>query len=188
MITLDGTIQRRLFFPADTQTTLLYFSDLGRVIYFLPHISVVETFDDDSIRIRFQTVELGAYTINVFCDLTCETLPEELSIKVGPPQGTIPVKSESTLNSCRAHGLFTSEAFLFAEDDGTGIDFRFRFRAELPRPRGLRMVPKRVVDRIADSISQGRLEEMVEGFMAGAMKSFPDWYENNGAQIAEARR
>ncbi len=188
MITLDGTIKRRFFFPSDSQTTLLYFGDLSRVIYFLPHISIVETFDSDSIRIRFQTVELGAYTINVYCDLGLERLPETMSIKVGPLEGTAPIESESTLNSTTGYGYFTSEALLFDEDDGTGIDFQFRFQSKLPRPRGLRMMPKRVVDRIAMSISQGRLEEMIEGFMSSAMETFPEWRDEHQAKMAEARR
>lgn len=188
MITLDGTIQRRFFFPSDSQTTLLYLSDLDRVIYFLPHINIVEAFDSDNIRIRFQTVELGAYTINVYCDLCLEALPELLTIKVGPFEAAEVIEANSTLNSTTAHGYFTSVALLFDEEDGTGIDFQFRFQAQLPRPRGLRMMPKRVVDRIAVSISQGRLEEMIEGFMASAMDMFPDWLAENQAQIAAARQ
>lgn len=187
MITLDGTIERSFFFPSDPQSTLRYFGDLGRVIHFLPHISVVESFNSDSIRIQFQTVELGAYTIKVFCDLTCEIAPETMSIRVLPYRGIAPPKSEATLNTTCGYGIFTSDAVLFAEKDGTGIDFRFRFQAMLPRPRGLRMMPKRVVDRIAVSVSQGRLEEMVEGFMVTALETFPSWFENQRTLTAEAQ-
>ncbi|MEZ4515838.1 MAG: hypothetical protein R3C44_03020 [Chloroflexota bacterium] len=185
MIKLDGTIQRRFFFPSDSQTTLLYFSELGRIIYFLPHISVVDTLDKDHIRIHYQTVELGAYTINVYCDLGCEAFPEEMSIKVGPFEVDEVIKPEATLNSTSGYGYFSSQALLEDEGDGTGIDFQFRFQAKLPRPRGLRMMPRRVVDRIAMSISQGRMEEMIEGFMESALAAFPEWLESNKVQISE---
>lgn len=187
MITLDGTIQRKFFFPSDSQTTLTYFSDLDRVVFFLPHISIAETYDD-GIRIRFQTVELGAYTINVFCDLAIEATADTLRIRVFPLPGTTPVETEATLNSTSGYGYFNSEALLVDEGEGTAIDFHFRFEAKLPRPRGLRMMPKRVVDRIAVGISQGRMEEMIEGFMASALDSFPEWVEANGAQVAQERR
>lgn len=187
MITLDGTIRRKFFFPSDSATTLLYFSDLDRVVFFLPHINIAETYEN-GIRIRFQTVELGAYTINVFCDLAIESTPESLSIRVFPLEGMAPVDSDSTLNSTCGHGYFNSEAVLVDEGDGTAIDFQFRFEAKLPRPRGLRMMPKRVVDRIAVGISQGRMEEMIEGFMASALETFPEWAENNQAQLATKER
>lgn len=178
MITLDGTIQRRFFFPADPQSTLHYFGDLGRIVFFLPHIQLTQIFNDCSIRVRYESVELGAYTINVYCDLTCEIAPDSMSIRVKPFHGAAPFEPESTLNTTTGHGLFTSEATLFAMGEGTGIDFCFRFQSRLPRPRGLRMMPKRVVDRIADSVSQGRMEEMIEGFMASALDMFPAWYQN----------
>lgn len=183
MITLDGIIQRKFFFPSDTQTTLEYFSDLERVIYFLPHISIVDAIDDTGIRIRFQTVELGAYTINVFCDLAIDSDAETRVIRVFPVEGVEPVEAEATLNSTCGYGFFTSEALLVDQEDGTGIDFRFRFQARLPRPRGLRMMPKRVVDRIAVGISQGRMDEMIEGFMACALECFPEWLQTDRAQI-----
>jgi hypothetical protein len=187
MITLDGTIQRKFSFPSDSQTTLLYFSDLERVIFFLPHINIVETYGSDGIRIRFQTVELGAYTINVYCDLAIEATPDTLAIRVYPLEGNAPASQEATLNSTCGYGFFNSEAILADDEDGTTIDFNFRFRAQLPRPRGLRMMPKRVVDRIAIGISKGRMEEMIEGFMAAALESFPQWLEANGEQVARAR-
>ena len=56
MITLNGTIQRKFYFPADLLTTLIYFSDLSRVTYLLPHISVIEAYSTDRVRIRYQTV------------------------------------------------------------------------------------------------------------------------------------
>lgn len=186
MITLDGTIRRNFFFPSDSQTTLRYFSDLERVVFFLPHISITETFSD-GLRIRFQTVELGAYTINVFCDLAIEVASDVLSIRVFPLSGMEPVATESTLNSTLGYGYFNSKALLVDDGEGTAIDFHFRFEAKLPRPRGLRMMPKRVVDRIAVGISQGRMEEMIEGFMASALESFPEWAETNQSQIFKER-
>ena len=62
MITLNGIVHRQFFFPADPLTTLIYFSELSRIAIHLPHITVVDTYTDNQVRIRYQTVELGAYT------------------------------------------------------------------------------------------------------------------------------
>jgi hypothetical protein len=175
MITLNGSIQRRFFFPADPLTTLIYFSDLSRVTYLLPHIKVIDTYTSDKVRIHYQTVELGAYTINIYCDLESTVDVEKQSIVISPLEGCDEVVSEATLNATTGYGFYTSSAQLFAEDGGTGIDYSFQFQSSLQRPRGLRMVPKRVVDRITHSISLGRVEEIANGFMHNALEAFEEW-------------
>jgi hypothetical protein len=46
MITLNGTVHRQFYFPADPLTTMVYFSDLDRATFHLPHITLVETYTD----------------------------------------------------------------------------------------------------------------------------------------------
>jgi len=185
MITLNGTIQRRFHFPADPITTLIYFSDLSRVTYLLPHITVVETYSNDKVRIRYQTVELGAYTINIFCDLDSSVDVEKQEIVIGPLEGCQQVNQEATLNATTGYGYYSSFAKLFAEDDGTAIDYHFKFKSDLLRPRGLRMMPKRVVDRIAQSISLGRVEEIAEGFMENAIEAYDDWRSGQSRDLVQ---
>jgi hypothetical protein len=176
MITLNGKIHRQFYFPADPYTSLIYFSELSRVTPLLPHITVIENYTSEKVRIRYQTVELGAYTINIICDLVSTVDVEKMEISIGPLSGCQEVKSESTLNATTGYGYYASHAKLYEEEDGTGIDYDFQFKAELQRPRGLRMVPKRVVDRIAQGISSERVEEIVEGFVENAYDAFPDWH------------
>lgn len=185
MITLNGTIQRRFYFPADPLTTLIYFSDLSRVTYLLPHIAVVEAYAGDKVRIRYQTVELGAYTINIFCDLDSVVDLDKMEITIGPLADYQQVLQESTLNSTTGYGYYSSTAKLFPDDDGTAIDYYFQFKSELLRPRGLRMMPKRVVDRIAQSISLGRVEEIAEGFMENALDAYDDWYAEQSRDLVQ---
>ena len=176
MITLNGTVHRQFYFPADPLTTMVYFSDLGRAIFHLPHITLVEPYNDNSVRIRYQTVEIGAYTINIYCDLELTVDVTNKVIRVDPLAGCTPVEGDATLNATTGYGFYTSTARLTpAEDDGTNIDYRFQFQSKLERPRGLRMMPRRIVDRIAQSISLGRVGEIADGFMESAAEAFPDW-------------
>jgi hypothetical protein len=183
MITLNGSIRRKFYFPADPLTTLIYFSELSRVTYWLPHIDVVETYTSDKVRIRYQTVELGAYTINIYCDLESAVDPERQIITITPLTGYEEVESQATLNATIGYGYYTSAAQLFAEDGGTGIDYDFQFKSDLQRPRGLRMMPKRIVDRIAHSISLGRVEEIAEGFMQNALDAFDGWRDAQAGDL-----
>lgn len=184
MITLNGTVQRIFHFPADPLTTLIYFSELSRVTLMLPHISLVETYSNDKVRIRYQTVELGAYTINIYCDLHCTCDVEKQTITIEPLADCQPVELEATLNATTGYGYYASSATLFAEDGGTGIDYQFEFKSTLQRPRGLRMMPKRVVDRIAHSISLGRVEEIADGFMENALEAFGEWQAAQDPDLA----
>jgi len=197
MITLNGTVQRTFSFPADPLTTLVYFSDLSRVARLLPHISVVETYSSETVRIRFQTVELGAYTINIYCDLELQANLDNHTITIRPLAGCQDVEADATLNATTGYGYYTSTARLAPADDGTTIFYQFQFQSKLIRPRGLRMVPKRVVDRIAQSISSGRVQEIADGFMESALEAFDDlpagqmrrlvaeWLETRGLTSAE---
>jgi hypothetical protein len=185
MISLNGSIQRKFFFPADLLTTLIYFSDLTRAVYFLPHIENEETYSNNKVRIKYQTVELGAYTINIFCDLSLEVDVDRSIITVSPLTGYDEVPSSATLNATTGYGYYSSTARLFPEEGGTGIDYQLSFESKLQRPRGLRMMPKRVVDRIAQSISIGRVEEIAEGFMANAREAFETWAAAQDNKLAE---
>ena len=117
-----------------------------------------------------------AYTINIYCDLELTVDVVNKVIRIDPLAGCTPVEGDATLNATTGYGFYTSTARLTpAEDDGTNIDYRFQFQSKLQRPRGLRMMPRRIVDRIAQSISLGRVEEIADGFMESATEAFPDW-------------
>ncbi len=186
MITLNGSVQRTFLFPADPLTTLVYFSDLSRVAHLLPHITVVEAYASEKVRIRFQTVELGAYTINIYCDLELQTHVDNHTITIRPLADCAEVESEATLNATTGYGYYTSTARLAPAEDGTTtIYYQFQFQSKLVRPRGLRMVPRRVVDRIAQSISSGRVQEIADGFMENALEAYDDWQAGQKRNLVE---
>ncbi len=176
MIKLNGTATRIFTFPSDAESALRFFSDLNRVAYYLPHIAVVEEYGANRMRVHYQSVELGAYTINIFADIESRVNDDELAIYIVPIEDTEETPTAATLNATTGHGRFTSVATFFDEGDGqTTIEYNLSIVATLPRPRGLRMMPGRVVNRIAQSISQGRVNEIADGFMATAIDAFPGW-------------
>lgn len=175
MIRLNGSTQREFTFPADPQTAFHYFSDLQRVAFLLPHITVTHIYAPNALRVHYQSVELGAYTINIFADLYSAAAADEMTIYVQPLKGVETVAGEATLNTATGQGFFSSIARFSSNGSHTHIDYRLKLEAEMPRPRGLRMMPGRVVNRIAASISQERVREIANGFMEAAIQYFPDW-------------
>lgn len=177
MIKLNGAAQREFRFATDAQLAMQYFGMLSKMIQHLPHIELLEEYSANEVRVQYSTMELGAYTINIITDLVSTVDHDKGSILIRPLEGKEPVQGEATLNSTIGYGYFASAAYLEDDGDGTLIDFRLKMAANLPRPRGLRMMPGRVVNRIASSISQGRVNEIIDGFMANAIEAFPAWLE-----------
>ena len=175
MIKLNGAAQREFQFASDVNTVMQYFGGLSRMVHYLPHLELLEEYSPTEVRVQYTSLELGAYAINIITDLECLVDADNLTIILRPLKGKAPVKGEAKLNSTIGYGYFTSAAYLENSGSGTLIDFRLKMAANLPRPRGLRMMPGRVVNRIASSISQGRVNEIIDGFMADAIDSFPAW-------------
>ena len=171
MIKLNGAAQREFLFQADASTTLQFFGELKRAVSLLPHIDLVEDYGHNELRVCYSSLELGAYTIRVITDLVCIVDEENMTSAVKPLQGREPVKGQASLNETEGYGYFASTAFLEDTEDGTFIDYRVKIAANLPRPRGLRMMPGRVVNRIATS------NEIIDGFMTNAVAAFPVWLE-----------
>jgi hypothetical protein len=94
---------------------------------------------------------------------------------IEPLPSTSPVSPDSTLNTTTGYGFYSSQSLFRAAEGCTEIDYSLNFQAHLPRPRGLRMMPGRIVNRIAQSISDGRVEEIASGFMRNATAAFPEW-------------
>lgn len=175
MIKLNGAAQREFQFASDANSAMQYFGVLSQMIEHLPHIDIIEVYSSHEVRVLYSTLELGAYTINIITDLVCKIDDENMTILIKPLKGKEPVNGEASLNSTIGYGYFTSAAYLKDCEEGTFIDFRLKMAANLPRPRGLRMMPGRVVNRIASSISQGRVNEIIDGFMVNAVEDFPIW-------------
>ena len=175
MIKLNGTVQKEFSFPADPLTTFSFFSDLNRVVHYLPHIELVEVYGANQLRVLYSHVELGAYTISAVSDLVCTHDIDNLTIFVKPLKDKPPVEGEATLNTTTGYGYFASAAYLAAEGDHTHIEFHLRIVANLPRPRGMRMMPGRVVNRIAGVMSDSRVSEIADGFMCNAAQAYAAW-------------
>ena len=52
MIKLNGAAQREFHFDADADTAMQYFGVLSQVIYYLPHIELIEEYSPSQVRVR----------------------------------------------------------------------------------------------------------------------------------------
>jgi hypothetical protein len=177
MIKISGSIHRSFIFPAPPSVTLAYFSEITQVARFMPHISLVHIYAPNQIRAMYETVELGAYTIRILTDLEGKIDGQAQTISVYPVQiaTAVPIQPEATLRETIGHGLFAIEAQLFDLQEQTRLEATLRLQAELERPHSLSLMPGRVVNHIAQGITDQRIREMADGFIRAAIEAFPEW-------------
>jgi carbon monoxide dehydrogenase subunit G len=181
MINITGSITRAFIFPAMPKVALTYYSDLSRVTEFLPHISLVHTYTPNQIRILYETVELGTYAIKIYSDLESSVNWEQTILQVHPAkiETAAPIQAEKSMRHTTGHGLFTIDTQFFDLGNQTRIEYTIQLKAELERPLGMRLMPKRVVNRIAQSITNGRIREIADGFIKKSVAAFPEWQTQN---------
>jgi hypothetical protein len=176
MINLVGSAQRPFVFPADLPLAYAYYGDVGRVLTFLPHIRLVRSYGPDRFRLLYTSTELGVYHIRIFADV--QTMLEEgRIIRIHALEGHAPAQAKATFNSATAHGYFQSRSVFHDQGDQTRVDYSLELRANLLTPKGLRLMPGRMVHQIAKNITNLRIREITEGFIERSLSAFPDWVE-----------
>ena len=179
MIKVASSTRRTFAFPADLPTAFAYYSDVGRILTYLPHISLVQAYAYDQFRMLYSTVELGVYHIRIFCDLrpTLDVNGARRAIHINPLRDMTPVPSKASFSASVAQGYYSSSSVFHDAGKKTHVEFSMTLKAKLPTPLGLRMMPASVVDGIAGNITNARIHEIAGGFIQRSIDAFPYWLE-----------
>lgn len=177
MIHINSAVKLSFMFPADRYTAYAYYSSMERLVSHLKHITVVRSDPvKQEYRMYYNTVELGAYHIHVYCDVRMELENGQELICLVSTENEPPIETAVTFTSTTTRGYYSSEARFFEiDDDQTRIEYTLRMKATPPRPMGLKFMPTRVVDAIAQNITTNRVREIAENFIASSLESFPLW-------------
>jgi len=179
MIHISGSAQRSFIFPAPLPLAYTFYADVGRLLNYLPHISLVRAFGPDSFRLLYHSLELGAYRIRIYADVQT-TLEEGWVIRVHPLRGITPVASKAGFHSATAQGYFSSRSAFHEEGDQTRIEYSLKLQGKLPTPKGLRFMPGSMVSHIAQSITNMRIREICDGFIERSIEAYPHWVAEMG--------
>ena len=178
MIKIDSTVRFSFMFPADLATTFNYYSSMHRLVQHLKYIDLADSIQQDSesdYRLYYNTVELGSYHIHVYCDVRMDVFGEEHSIRLTPIENLPPIKTQVTINSTTDRGHYSSEAHFIEAGDQTRVEYTLSMNARPPRPKGMRFMPGRMVDKIAQNITTHRIKEIAEEFISSSIDAFPLW-------------
>ncbi len=178
MIKIDSAIRFSFMFPADRSTTFAYYSDMHRLAQHLKYIQLVESDPDNperEFRLYYATVELGSYHIHVYCDVCVDVNNRQHTIHLTPIETPPPVKSKVTLNATTSRGYYSSEAVFIEAGEQTRVEYALSMKARPLRPKGMRFMPGGMVDKIAQNITNHRIKEIAETFIASSIDAFPEW-------------
>lgn len=187
MISVFGSTRRSFVFPAELPMAYAYYSDVSRLLNYLPHICLVRAYGPDRFRLLYSSTELGSYHVRIYADVQA-TVGEEWVLHVFPLDGFSAVKARSGFNTSTAQGHFTSRSVFYEAGDKTRIEYHLKLEADLPTPFGLRFMPGRVVNRVAKSITRMRIRETAEGFIERSVHAFPHWLDEIGDYPPQPKR
>ena len=173
MIQIAGATRLFFAFPASPETAFHYYSGLvDRLADFLPHIERVQVHAPRQFRMCYQATELGAYDVRMFCDVVVDRDPGSLTLTVRPETVSLPLPNRASLYATTGPALYFSQSIFRPDGDQTQVEYSLDLRAQLPVPHSLRIMPVRVVDGIANAITERRIREIAAGFIAGSRAHF----------------
>jgi hypothetical protein len=175
MIEIKATTRRTFLFPAPASLALQFYSDFRRITQDLPHISLVEQYGDSRFRLLYSTTEMAAYQVHIFADVETEIDETNHIFHVRPAAGIPPAKSKATLHSIIAPGRYYSRSTFRPVGDQSEVEYYLELGGHLPRPLGLNLIPGSVLNSIADNITNRRMNEIIDGFIALSIADFPRW-------------
>jgi hypothetical protein len=173
MIKITGSSQRSFIFPADLDTTIAFFSDIGRILHYLPYISIVNKYSEQRYRMLYSSKEMGLYRVNIYCDLIAELRADQRIIRFEPfDEGVAPVRAKAGIYSLVSRGYYSSISKFIPIGDESQIEYELKLEAELPVPLGVQFMPDGVVERLARNIVQGRMQEIIDGFIMRSIRAY----------------
>ena len=171
MIQLAGSAHRTYLFPADLPAAFAYHCGLARSMRFLPHISIVERYAPDQLRLLYSAID-GLYRVKIFCDVLITVDQPNYRLRIGPLTGHAPVKNEVRLNAMACQGHYDSESAFSATGQQTQIEYRLNLRANVPMPVTLRLIPTALISGAAHNILHLRTAEIMNSFIDQSLRAY----------------
>lgn len=173
-IELQGSVRRTFIFPAPLTEAFEYYSDLPRAFRYLPHIRFIKKFPSGCLRLQYQTIELGVYQVNIFCDILSDIQHDRYQLTLFPCNNEKPIHHHAGMHSLTSMGSYRSVSLFEPLKEQTVIHYQLELIASLPAPRGLALVPSPVRNRFAAGITRLRIDEIADKFMYRSIAAYFD--------------
>lgn len=181
MITILGKGQMTFLLPTAVDTAFSFYQDVNRILPYLPRIRFVQGHGAQHVRVCYTSKELNLYDVEIYCDVQAEANWAEHTIRLSPRQAAPPVKARSSFHATSAYGRYTSTSIFTPEGSQTRLEYHLELSAELPKPWAIKFVPDSMMDAIANSITNHRIQEIATGFITQSALDIPNWAVQNGS-------
>lgn len=152
---------------------MAFFSDFGRILHYLPHITMVSKYSERSYRMLYSSKELGLYRVNLYCDLAAKLLPDQQILQIAPlHEGVAPIIAKAGIYSLVSRGYYSSMSKFVPAGSETQIDYGLKLESEIPVPLSVQFMGDGVVERLARNIMQGRMQEIIDGFISRSLRAY----------------
>ncbi|MCA9987853.1 MAG: hypothetical protein KDE59_26270 [Anaerolineales bacterium] len=173
MIRLTGARQLTFLFPAERPVAFAFYrTTLRRLAAFLPHIDLLNSYADDHALLTYKARELATYEIRMVFEVGLECDESSWLIRVAPRGNKQKVKAQAALNHTVGWGYYQSESRFEPAGDQTRIHYTVALKGELPTPTSMRLMPGIAIDRIAQSITGQRIDEIAQGFVQNSITAY----------------
>jgi len=172
MIRVAGSARRKFIFPARMAETFKYYRNLERSFAFLPHIRLVHSRTPGHYRLEYSNLELGLYTVKIYCDVACEVDEGEYAIRIAADPHGMAVKPRSGLYSMSCHGTYHSVTLFDAQGEQTLVDYRIELNAHLPLPFSMRWIPAGLMDGVAQNRFVMHTDEIIDSFVKRSIEAY----------------
>lgn len=173
MIKISGSTQRVFTFPADLDSAMAFFGDFNRILHYLPHITLANKYSERSYRVLYSSKELGLYRVNIYCDLAAELIPDQYIIRFMPMQeGFEPLRAKAGIYSIVSRGNYSSFSRFIPAGGETHIEYELSLEAEMPVPLGVQFMGDGIIERLAQNIMQGRMQQIIDGFISRSTRAY----------------
>jgi hypothetical protein len=183
MITILGRGQMTFLLPTAVDTAFNFYQDVNRILPYLPRIRFVQGYGAQHLRVCYTSRELNIYDVEIYCDVQAEANRENHTIRLSPRQAGLPVKARSSFHATSAYGRYTSTSIFHPEGSQTRLEYHLELSAELPKPWAIKFVPDSMMDAIANSITNHRIQEIATGFITHSARERPAWAAQNGSGL-----
>jgi hypothetical protein len=173
MIHIAGAHTCTFPFPAPLPLAYDYYSQVERLLGYLPHISIDTHFSQSRYRLEYHSFELGLYQVQMFCDVEVVLNSIQTRLEILPIKNmNWPVRPSASLYGLTGMGEYASSSTFSAQGAGSQIEFNMRLSADLPAPLGLRLMPGSLITRIAKGIVERRIREIADGFIERSIREY----------------
>ena len=172
MINIAGNATFSFHFPAPPNEALDFFADVGQLVDCLPYIDLLESADSGLHRVRYETIEMSAYTIRILCDVSLNVDKANYRLHVAPVTSRPAIPANASLNSTEGRGFYENVIRFSPNDDGSKVEMRLKLNADLPRPHSMKFMPRRAVNKIARGITQNRIREIAQSFVEQSIATY----------------